>query len=59
MSNNTNLTKEGALKLIKQQPIICPKCKMEKLIPRYTYKNQNVEYKCPNCKEIYHPTKLL
>jgi len=59
MAANTNLTRELAVMLIKQQDVICPNCGGDKLIPRYTYKNQNVEYKCPLCKEMYHPCKLI
>ncbi len=57
MATNTNLTKETAIKLIKMQPVVCPSCKKELLRSRYPYKKQNVEYLCPACKEVYHPTK--
>lgn len=57
--SNTNLTRDLAVKLIKSQKVICPKCNQSVLVSRYTYKDQNVEYKCPACKEIYHPYKLI
>ncbi len=41
------------------QEVICPNCGKDKLISRYKYKKQNVEYICPACKEVYHPTKLI
>lgn len=59
MSNNTNLTKELAIKLIRSQEVLCPKCQKSILVSRYSYKNKNTEYKCPNCKEVYHPCKLI
>ena len=59
MASNTNLTREIAIRLIKNQEVICPNCGKDKLCSRYTYKKQNVEYICPVCKEIYHPTKLI
>jgi len=59
MGSNTNLTKELAVKLIKSQRVICPKCGKAELVSRYSHKNQNTEYKCPNCKEIYHPSKFI
>ena len=59
MSNNTNLTRDLAVKLIKSQEVVCPKCKKGILIPRYSYKHNNTEYKCPACGEIYHPCKLI
>lgn len=59
MATNTNLAREIAVRLIKEQEVICPNCCKEKLRSRYTYKNQNVEYTCPSCKEVYHPTKLI
>ena len=57
--SNVNLTREIAVRLIRQQEVMCPNCKKDILKPRYTYKNQNVEYKCPICKTIYHPCKLI
>lgn len=59
LPTNINLTKEIAVQLIKSQEVACPNCGKDKLIPRYTYKNKNVEYKCPACKVIYHPAKLI
>ena len=59
MGTNTNLTREIAVKLIKSQVVVCPNCGEAELVSRYGYKNQNVEYKCPNCMEIYHPCKVL
>lgn len=59
MASNTNLTREVAIKLIKEQEVICPNCGKDKLISRYRYKKQNVEYICPACKEVYHPAKLI
>ena len=59
MASNTNLTRETAVQLIKKQEVICPNCGKEKLRSRYTYKNQNVEYICPSCKAVCHPTKLI
>jgi len=56
---NKNLTRDLAVKLIKFEKVLCPKCKKDYLVSRYRYKNQNVEYKCPNCKEVYHPYKLI
>lgn len=56
---NTNLTRELAVKLIKSQKVLCPKCGQTTLVPRYSYKKQNVEYKCETCGEIYHPCKLI
>ena len=53
MSNNTNLTRDLAVKLIKSQEVVCPKCKKGILIPN------NTEYKCPACGEIYRPCKLI
>jgi len=55
---NTNLTAEMAVKLIKGEEAICPKCKEGKLVSRYTYKNKNTEFKCELCGEIYHPVKM-
>lgn len=59
MGTNSKLTREDAIKLIKSQEVICPNCGQAKLTSRYTYKMQNVEYKCEVCKEIYHPCKLI
>lgn len=59
MSNNTNLTRELAAKLIKSQEVVCPKCNKSILAPRYSYKRNNTEYRCPTCGEIYHPCKLI
>ena len=57
--SNINLTREIAVQLIKKQEVSCPNCKKDTLKSRYTHKNQNVEYKCPFCKTIYHPCKLI
>lgn len=59
MPSNINLTRELAIQLIRSQEVICPNCGKDKLCPRYTYKKQNVEYKCPVCKVIYHPYKFI
>lgn len=59
MASNTNLTREVAVCLIKEQDVLCPKCGKERLRSRYTYKKRNVEYICPVCKEVYHPAKLI
>ncbi len=59
MATNANLTKELAERLIRQQEVICPNCGKAKLLPRYQNKNQNVEYKCPACGEVYHPCKMV
>ena len=59
MATNTDLTRELAVSLIKGQSILCPCCGKAALVPRYRYKGQNVEYKCPDCGEIYHPCKLI
>ena len=59
MATNTNLTREIAVRIIKKQEVICPNCGKEKLRSRYTYKNQNVAYRCPTCKEVYYPVKLI
>jgi predicted RNA-binding Zn-ribbon protein involved in translation (DUF1610 family) len=59
MSKNTNLNRELAIRLIKSQEVLCPKCNKSKLVSRYSYKNTNTEYKCPSCGELYHPCKLL
>ncbi len=59
MASNTKLTREIAIRLLKGQEVICPKCGKDKLCSRYTYKKQNVEYVCPECSEVYHPTKLI
>ena len=59
MATNTNLTRELAVKLIKEQNVPCPNCKGAELISRYAYKKRNVAYKCPVCNEIYHPCKLI
>jgi predicted RNA-binding Zn-ribbon protein involved in translation (DUF1610 family) len=59
MSNNTNLTKELALKLIKSQEVLCPKCRKTVLVSRYMFKSKNTEYKCPACGEVYHPCKMI
>ena len=59
MASNTNLTRELAIKLIRSQVVVCPKCGQSVLRSRYTYKNQNVEYKCPACGEIYHPCRFV
>jgi len=59
MPSNINLTREIAVRLIKQQEVLCPNCAKDKLVPRYTYKNKNTEYKCPACGTIYHPCVRL
>ncbi len=59
MATNTNLTRETAIQMIKEQEVICPNCGKGKLQPRYTYKNQNVEHICAACKEVYHPAKFI
>ena len=59
MATNSNLTQELAAKLIKSQNVVCPNCGKSVLSPRYGYKNQNTEYKCDACGEIYHPCKLI
>lgn len=59
MASNTNLTRELAIALIKSREVPCPRCGRATLPPRYPYKKQNVEYRCPACGEIYHPCKLL
>jgi len=45
--------------LIKGQAVTCPNCEKDVLVSRYRHKNQNVEYKCPACGEVYHPCKLI
>ena len=59
MATNTNLTQELAVKLMKSQPVTCPNCEKSILTPRYGHKNQNTEYKCTVCGEIFHPCKLI
>ena len=59
MATNTKLTREFAVLLIKGQRVRCPNCEKEDLVSRYGHKNQNTEYKCPACGEIYHPCKLI
>ena len=59
MVSNINLTREIAIRLIKEQEVMCPKCGKEKLCSRYTYKKQNVEYVCPECNEVYYPAKFF
>ena len=59
MASNTNLTRELAVMLVKGQNVICPACGKEVLVSRYGHRNQNTEYKCPACGEIYHPCKLI
>ena len=59
MGTNTNLTNEIAVKLIRSEKTVCPKCGDAELVSRYRYKGKNTEYKCPNCKEIYHPCKMI
>jgi len=59
MASNTNLTQEIAVRLIKGQEALCPRCGKSMLRPRYTYKKQNVECLCLACKEVYHPTKFI
>ena len=59
MPSNTNITREIDIALIRKQEVACPACGKEKLQSRYIYKNQNVEYKCPECKTIYHPARLI
>lgn|GEM_PF-923604 len=58
-SNNTHLTRELAIRLIRAQEVPCPKCKKSILASRYTHKNRNVVFKCPNCGEVYHPCKMI
>lgn len=57
--SNENLTREKAVELIKGRDLKCPKCDKAYLLPRYSYKQQNTEFKCPLCNEIYHPCKLI
>ena len=59
MGTNTGLTKEKAALLLKQNELLCPNCGKTNLVPRYKHKNQNVEYKCTECGEVYHPCKPL
>jgi len=56
---NKNLTRELALQLLKTKELQCPGCNLEKLQPRYRHKKENVEFICPECKEVYHPAKLI
>ena len=57
--SNANITRETAVKLIKGEEVICPKCNEGRLASRYTYKNKNTEFKCDKCGEIYHPVKMI
>ena len=59
MPSNVNLTREIAIALIKGATVLCPCCKAETLVSRYKHKNQNVEFKCPSCKTIYHPCRFI
>ncbi|PYG90284.1 hypothetical protein LY28_00165 [Ruminiclostridium sufflavum DSM 19573] len=59
MASNIKLTRDNAVRLIRNQEVSCPNCGKAILQPRYTFKNQNTEYMCPVCKEIYHPCKLI
>ena len=59
MPTNTNLTQELAAELVKGREVLCPNCGEQVLISRYRHKNQNTEYKCPACGELYHPCRLL
>jgi len=56
---NTNLTRQLAVKLIRSQEVVCPKCNKSVLVPRSTYKYKNTRYKCPACGETYRPCKLI
>ena len=56
---NADLTRDIAVKLIKGEEVECPKCKDGKLVPRYTYKNKNTEFKCEVCGEIYRPVRMI
>jgi predicted RNA-binding Zn-ribbon protein involved in translation (DUF1610 family) len=59
MATNTNLTREDALLLLQRVPLLCPKCGKAVLSSRYRYKDQNTQYKCTACSEIYRPYKLI
>lgn len=59
MPTNTDLTREQAVRLVRQQPVPCPACGQALLAPRYRHKQQNTEYRCPACGTVYHPCKLL
>ena len=59
MATNTKLTQEQAVLLVKGQEVVCPNCEKAVLVSRYGHKNQNTEYKCPACGEVYRPCKLV
>ena len=59
MATNTNLTRALAVELLRQKEVVCPACGRAVLTPRYSYKAQNVEYKCIECGEVYRPYKLI
>lgn len=59
MPTNQNLTREQAVRLLRSEAVVCPNCEQETLVSRYSYKNQNVEYRCPACKTVYRPCKRI
>lgn len=59
MTTNTRLSREFAIKLIKKEEVLCPKCGKAVLISRRRDHSQNTIYKCPECSEVYRPYKLI
>jgi predicted RNA-binding Zn-ribbon protein involved in translation (DUF1610 family) len=58
MASTTNADAGDCRSFDKRTKVICPKCGGISA-PRYAYKKQNVEYVCPECKEVYHPAKFI
>jgi len=57
-------TREEEVRFLKKlwtsQPVICPKCGKEELIPLHKKaKKSDCEWKCPECGEIYRTIRML
>lgn len=54
-----NIDRNILKKLWNGEKVICPKCNKDYLIPLHKKKNDNNDFKCPSCNQIYRTIKIL
>lgn len=46
-------------KLWNGEKVLCPKCKEDYLIPLHKKKEDNDDFQCPNCKEVFRTITIF